>query len=183
MANDDFNSGRRGGHAGSDTDMDAFRAGQNALRIDQGNEASAKKSYWPKGDGGGGGALLIPLLLLGPLIFHAAIVALVLPWLLRLTLKLPVGQPPLTWGQLYKACFFITLAAGLVGLGAGVATAGVLSPMGLFAGALALKLHRKDLFSGTGAYWRAFRSSWLVSVAAMLVYLAFISILFLVASG
>lgn len=124
--NDPFNVGRSGGYAGSGTDIEEFRRGQNARQIDLANAKSANASYWPKDRGGSGGgagcAMMLPLLMLGSVLVWVSIPSLVSAFFLRLMLRVPEGMPEPTWWRLFKAACFVTLVGSVP---AGGALAGV----------------------------------------------------------
>jgi hypothetical protein len=195
---DSFDAGRRGGFAGPSTDMEEFRRGENARRIDLENAKSANTSYWPKdrggsgGAAGGGGALLFLMLLMGPLVVALSIPSLLSAWILGRLVPVPERTPVPTRWRLFAAAFFTTLATGLPGAVVAVGAvnwfdrpqgadfshgdlvmmqwlgAVVYLVMMLLAGGLALKLILRNNYPGFAGYLRACLAAIPVGVIAML---------------
>jgi hypothetical protein len=189
-----FNAGRRGSFAGSSTDMEEFRRGQNTRQIDLENAKSANTSYGPKSRGGdgGGGALLLVLLALGPVVVVLSIPSLLSAWILRRAVRVPEGAPVPTRWRMFAAAFFTTLATGVPGAGLMLRVWTWLSPaqptypgnvnlamMGMaslvlslvimiLVGGLALKFSLRYCFPSFAGYLRACLASIPVGVIAML---------------
>lgn len=107
---DSFLAGRNGFSPGAATDMEAYRHGQTARRIDLENQESVNRRAPARtGPTGGGAALFGPLFAL-PFLVAMAVFAFLPAWLLAYTLPRPFGEPVPGYWTRYKTALFTAVA-------------------------------------------------------------------------